>query len=153
MLEQSFDIITATPIFLIRSLLPCATWRQNGMNNIKGTVSDLQPDDPKRHIRVISGRKIFFDDEGFFWYPEEWSEDVAIILARESGLEEISERHWQVIRFLRAYFFDQGRSPLNRQLTAGVGMSLMALESLFPGGIKNGARRLAGLPNPKGCAD
>jgi tRNA 2-thiouridine synthesizing protein E len=28
---------------------------------------------------------------------------------------------------------------------------LVELESLFPGGIKKGARRLAGLPNPKTC--
>jgi tRNA 2-thiouridine synthesizing protein E len=30
-------------------------------------------------------------------------------------------------------------------------LSLMEMESLFPGGIKHGARRLAGLPNPRSC--
>ena len=30
-------------------------------------------------------------------------------------------------------------------------MSLLEVEALFPGGIKYGARRIAGLPNPKAC--
>ncbi len=30
-------------------------------------------------------------------------------------------------------------------------MTLQELEGLFPGGIRMGARRLAGLPNPKTC--
>jgi sulfur relay (sulfurtransferase) DsrC/TusE family protein len=28
---------------------------------------------------------------------------------------------------------------------------LLEIEKLFPGGIKYGARRVAGLPNPKNC--
>jgi sulfur relay (sulfurtransferase) DsrC/TusE family protein len=52
---------------------------------------------------------------------------------------------------LREYYLQNGRAPLNRQLKAGLGMSLMEIESLFPGGLKLGARRLAGLPNPKTC--
>jgi sulfur relay (sulfurtransferase) DsrC/TusE family protein len=30
-------------------------------------------------------------------------------------------------------------------------MPLLELEQLFPEGIKYGARRIAGLPNPKNC--
>jgi tRNA 2-thiouridine synthesizing protein E len=63
----------------------------------------------------------------------------------------LADTHWQVIRFLREYYLQNGRAPLNRQLKAGLGMSLMEIESLFPGGLKLGARRLAGLPNPKTC--
>jgi dissimilatory sulfite reductase related protein len=46
-----------------------------------------------------------------------------------------------------------GRSPMNRDLRAGTGLSLVELERLFPDGIRMGARRLAGLPNPKTCLD
>ena len=42
---------------------------------------------------------------------------------------------------------------MNRQLRDGTGLSLVDLERLFPDGIRNGARRLAGLPNPKTCLD
>ena len=56
------------------------------------------------------------------------------------------------IRFLREYYACNGRAPLNNQLRKGTGMSLLELDDLFPEGIKMGARRLAGLPNPKTCS-
>jgi TusE/DsrC/DsvC family sulfur relay protein len=101
---------------------------------------------------VVAGRKILFDGEGFLWDADDWADDVAEGLAHETGVAKLSDGQWRVIRFLRDYYFENGRSPLNRQLSAGVGMSLLDLEHLFPGGIKYGARRLAGLPNPKNCA-
>jgi TusE/DsrC/DsvC family sulfur relay protein len=107
---------------------------------------------PNRKIRRIAGRDIVFDGEDFLRNPEDWSEEVARCLARENGLDELGETHWQVIRFMRTYYFNYGRAPMNRDLKAGVHMTLMALEALFPGGIRGGARRVAGLPNPKSCA-
>ena len=68
------------------------------------------------------------------WNPEDWSEEVAGILAAESGLEEIGETHWRVIRFLRNFYFHNGRAPLNRDLKAEIGLSLMEMEALFPEG-------------------
>ncbi len=104
-----------------------------------------------RESRVLAGREITFDHEGFFWDASDWSEEIARILTRECGLQELTETHWKVMRFLREYYFYHGRAPLNRHLKEGTGLSLQVLESLFPGGIRLGARRLAGLPNPKSC--
>jgi TusE/DsrC/DsvC family sulfur relay protein len=107
---------------------------------------------PNRKVRIIAGRKIPCDGRGFLRYPEDWSEEVACCLAEENGLQRMGETHWRVIRFMRSYYFNYGRAPLNRDLKAGIGMSLIELESLFPGGIRQGARRVAGLPNPRSCA-
>ncbi len=104
-----------------------------------------------RRYREIGGRQVLFDGEGFLWDAFEWGEDVAETLARESGLKGLAPEHWQVLRFLRDFYTANGRAPLNRQLAKGTGISLLRLEGLFPGGIKLGARRLAGLPNPKSC--
>ena len=103
-------------------------------------------------FRTVAGRKILFDDEGFLWHVDDWAEEVAGELAQESGVAELSVEQWRVIRFLREYYFENGRSPLNRAIVAGMGMSLLELEHLFPGGIRHGAKRLAGLPNPKRCS-
>ncbi|HXX34723.1 MAG TPA: TusE/DsrC/DsvC family sulfur relay protein [Thermodesulfobacteriota bacterium] len=102
-------------------------------------------------VRHVAGREITFDGEGFFWDPHQWSDDVAMALAEEAGLKDLGEAHWAILRFLRDYYFQNGRSPLNRQIKEGTGISLMEMEALFPGGIKYGARRLAGLPNPRNC--
>ncbi len=104
-----------------------------------------------REPRVLAGREVYFDREGFFWDASDWSEEVATILVRESGLAELTDTHWKVLRFFREYYSYHGRAPLNRHLKEGTGLSLQVLESLFPGGIRLGARRLAGLPNPKSC--
>jgi sulfur relay (sulfurtransferase) DsrC/TusE family protein len=56
-----------------------------------------------------------------------------------------------VICFLRDFYDNNGRAPLNRELTKGSSLSLLQIERLFPDGIKRGARRIAGLPNPKNC--
>ncbi len=92
-----------------------------------------------------------FDSEGFLLDPHQWTEEVAEDLAGESGVTGLTETHWRVIRFLREYYSQNGRAPLHRQLKSETGLSLMEIESLFPGGIKYGARRLAGLPNPRSC--
>jgi tRNA 2-thiouridine synthesizing protein E len=102
--------------------------------------------------RTIGGREFIFDEEGFFEDFENWTEEAFEILAQEGGLSLITEQHRQVVRFLREFYAYNGRAPLNNQLRKGTGISLLDLEALFPGGLKNGARRLAGLPNPKTCA-
>ena len=63
----------------------------------------------------------------------------------------LNPRQWQVIEFLREYYYTYGRAPMNRQMKEGTGLSLLELQELFPEGLKKGARRLAGLPNPKTC--
>lgn len=103
--------------------------------------------------RELAGRQVWFDDEGFFWDPDEWSPDAAEALARERGIDELTEAQWRVITFMRDYYRHHGRAPMNRDLRAGTEMTLMELERLFPDGIKLGARVLAGLPNPKTCLD
>jgi len=118
-------------------------------DQIDGTGRPGKPG--RRGYRTILGRRILFDEEGFLWQPSDWDEDIARVLAQESGLESLDEKHWRVIRFMRDFYCYHVRAPLNKQLAKGTGMSMLDIESLFPGGIKNGARRIAGLPNPKAC--
>jgi tRNA 2-thiouridine synthesizing protein E len=111
-----------------------------------------QENDPYRQkVRLVAGHEIIFDGEGFFSDPQQWNEEVAEALAREAGLTGMNQTQWMILRFLRTYYLENGRAPLNRQIKEGTGISLMETETLFPGGIKYGARRLAGLPNPRNC--
>jgi TusE/DsrC/DsvC family sulfur relay protein len=106
-----------------------------------------------RELWSVAGREVWFDSEGFIWEPDDWSEDVATDLARQSGIDRLDDVQWRVLRFLRGYYLHNGRAPMNRELKVGTELSLVELERLFPDGIRMGARRLAGLPNPKTCLD
>jgi dissimilatory sulfite reductase related protein len=104
-----------------------------------------------RVFRQVAGREVCFDSEGFLWDADDWTDQIAIELAHESGIDPLSDAQWKVIRFMRDYFAYHGRAPMNKDLRNGTEMSLVDLEQLFAEGIKHGARRLAGLPNPKSC--
>ena len=101
--------------------------------------------------RFIAGREVMFDNEGFLWTVDDWNEELAVELAAEAGLTPLTDVHWRVLRFQRQYYRENGRAPLNRQLAQGTEVPLLELNCLFPGGIRRGARRIAGLPNPKTC--
>ncbi len=107
--------------------------------------------DENRFVHRLAGRDVELDDEGFFLDDTQWSEDVCRELAARDGLTETTDEHWRVLYAYRDFYAYNGRAPLNRDLKAATGMSVMAMERLFPGGLKHGARRLCGLPNPKTC--
>ena len=107
--------------------------------------------DTKKNVRLVAGEEVVLDGSGFLKNPSMWSEELAEMLAREMGLDKLNEDHWRVLNFIRGYYEQQGRAPLNHEIKSGTGFSMMELESMFPGGMKNGARRLAGLPGRKGC--
>ena len=102
--------------------------------------------------RSIAGKEFVLGKEDFLWRPEDWTEELAEALAAERGIGKLSEDQWRLLRFLREYYFYNGRAPLNKDLKAGMGMSIMELESLFPDGVRRGARRVAGPPNPRTCS-
>jgi dissimilatory sulfite reductase related protein len=100
---------------------------------------------------VLGCREVPVDQEGFLVDPQAWTEEAALVMAREQGMDTLEEIHWKVIQFLRRYYLTHGKVPMSREIRKGVGISLLEIEALFPGGLKAGARRVAGLPNPRGC--
>jgi dissimilatory sulfite reductase related protein len=114
-----------------------------------GHYGDTETSDS--HTTAVQGDSALFDEEGFLLDPDVWNETIAENIARSQGMSELNELHWQVIGFLRKYYMSMGKAPLNTELRKGAGLSLTQIERIFPGGIKFGARRIAGLPNPKSC--
>ena len=91
------------------------------------------------------------NDEGFFVHPEQWTEDMVPELARQAGIDPLTERHWQVIRFMRKEFFEKGTGPTVRVLGKTSGVSIKELYQLFPKAPAKLAARIGGIPKPKGC--
>ncbi|MEU6379777.1 TusE/DsrC/DsvC family sulfur relay protein [Streptomyces sp. NPDC046909] len=91
------------------------------------------------------------DDEGFFADPGRWTEDMAPVIAREAGIEQLTDRHWTVIRFMREQYAAKGTGPTVRVLGKTSGVSVKELYELFPKGPARTAARIAGIPKPRGC--
>ncbi len=98
----------------------------------------------------INGRPIDVDDEGFLVAPEQWDEELGAELARLVG-QEMTEDHWQVVRFLRADFGPRGQTATLRRVATVGGFGTKELFTLFPGKPAKKMAYIAGLPKPKGC--
>lgn len=94
---------------------------------------------------------VHLNEEGFFVDPEQWDEAMVPELARREGIVELTDGHWQVIRFMRAEFLEKGLGPTVRILGKSSGVSVKDLYQLFPKGPAKVAARLAGIPKPRGC--
>jgi dissimilatory sulfite reductase related protein len=104
------------------------------------------------NTRMIAGVTVRVDDEGFLADPAEWSREVAIAIATEEGIPELSDAHWQVIDFCRqAAGSLYGRSPQIRQINKGTGIPTKQLLVLFPQSPGKKIARIAGLKKPEGC--
>ncbi len=99
----------------------------------------------------LLGKTIQLDEDGHLANMEDWSEDLARELAKQEGIEELTEKHWMVINFLRKEFQENGSVPSMRKLTKQSGVNTKELYQLFPKGPTKKAAKIAGLPKPKGC--
>ena len=100
---------------------------------------------------TLDGVAVAVNDEGFFESPDTWTEAMAPELARAEGIEELTDKHWQVIRFMRQEYFDKGTGPTVRVLGKTSGVSVKELYQLFPKGPAKTAAKIAGIPKPRGC--
>ena len=100
---------------------------------------------------LIADTSVDLDSEGFLTDAEQWNERVAEQLARESGIDELTPRHWLVVRFMRERFLATGSAPSIRALGKESGVPVKELYELFPKGPAKLAARIGGIPKPRGC--
>ena len=88
-----------------------------------------------------------------------WNERVAGFMAHKEGIE-LTDDHWQVLHFLRKFYFEFGITPmvkiLQKHMAEELGpeqASKQRLYTLFPHGPSRQGSRIAGLPEPQGCID
>ena len=101
--------------------------------------------------RTICGKTVQVNDEGFMTNPAEWDKDIAVEIAREEGIAELTPAHWKVIEFCRQSAAASGKAPTLRNITVNAGVSTKDLFVLFPKGPAKKVARIAGLGKPEGC--
>ncbi|HEX4937223.1 MAG TPA: TusE/DsrC/DsvC family sulfur relay protein [Candidatus Kapabacteria bacterium] len=109
------------------------------------------------NVLQIDNRQIALDKEGFLENLADWSETVALALARREQIE-LTAAHWEIIRALQDFYRQFEHSPpmrvlvkyVKQQLGDDKGNSIYLLQ-LFPGSPAKLAAKIAGLPRPTNC--
>jgi tRNA 2-thiouridine synthesizing protein E len=101
-------------------------------------------------VTELNGHQVHVDAEGFLTDYDEWSEDLAKVLAAQIDID-LTEQHWKVLRFLREDFKSQGETPTTRRVDTVGGIPVKAQFVLFPKKPAKKMAYVAGLPKPHGC--
>ena len=105
----------------------------------------------------FNGNEIAVDAEGYLKSIDDWSEALAALIAEQEGLT-MTEAHWEVVHFVRAFYLEFNTSPAVRMLVKAMAQKYgeekgnsRYLFRLFPEGPAKQATKIAGLPKPAKC--
>lgn len=108
---------------------------------------------------VFEGAKILVTDMGNLIDLHLWNKKLAFFMAEKEGIVLVKD-HWEVINYLRKFYFDYGLTPMVKILMKHMKEELGAQKSseeylykLFPKGPSRQGSRIAGLHEPQGCID
>ena len=94
------------------------------------------------------------DAEGYLVEPLNWTEEVAVELARQENIQ-LMEDHWDAIRFMREYYMERQIAPDVRHVMKHLAQkhgaeSRNKIFELFPYGYVKQACKIAGMKRPRG---
>lgn len=106
---------------------------------------------------VWQGNLIATDKNGYLLDFQQWDEGMVPILAEQENIE-LTESHWEVVRFVRSFYLEYDTSPAIRALVKAMAAKYgpekgnsRYLQRLFKKGPAKQATKLAGLPKPAKC--
>ncbi len=105
----------------------------------------------------IGGKTIETDANGYLLNLEDWNEEIANFIAEQEGVTELTERHWDVINYLRSeYINNGGNQPNMRNMTKAMQkawnekkVDTKLIYALYPKGPSKQAGKIAGLPESR----
>jgi tRNA 2-thiouridine synthesizing protein E len=105
----------------------------------------------------IDNQIIETDKQGYLLDHTQWSRELASVIAKQENIE-LTDAHWEVIRFVRNFYAEYNTSPAIRMLVKAMAKALgedkgnsIYLYKLFPKGPAKQATKIAGLPKPARC--
>ncbi len=107
----------------------------------------------------VNGKVVELSEAGWLNNLDEWSPELAVEIAKNEKIPELTEEHWDIINLAREYFQDNGTvceprqfSKLMKKKYGKDRSDQKYIYSLFPTGLIKCANKVAGLPRPKGCS-
>jgi len=100
----------------------------------------------------VNGKSVETSDDGYLADINAWDDDVALALAADEGIE-MTDQHWDIVRFLRAEHVDNGGAEPNEREIMKAMKSIWGkkptskiMYQLFPTMPSKQGRKIAGLP-------
>jgi tRNA 2-thiouridine synthesizing protein E len=104
----------------------------------------------------FNGRTIETTASGYLVNHDDWNEDLARVMAAAEDIAELTPRHWDVINYLRAEYFDNRENqPNTRAIIKAMSdewdekIKQGDLYELFPLDPSKQGGRIAGLPESR----
>ena len=96
------------------------------------------------------------DDQGYLLDPDDWTPQIAAMLAAEEGLE-LEDEHWLVLQYIRDYHDEHAVTPDIRHAAKFLGnrrgvdkkQGKALIFALFPYGYVKQACKIAGMRRPR----
>ena len=104
-------------------------------------------------VYTVNGIERTTDADGFLVEPD-FGDEVVPLIAQAEGIE-LTDAHWEVIRYLRDEYQTHGHTPNFRNMLKGFQAVRPEADSkylydLFPLGPAKQGAKVAGLPQPYG---
>jgi len=100
--------------------------------------------------REIAGVTIDVDENGYMINPGQWTKDIAAALAKEVEINELTDKHWDVIDYLQKRHKEGTALSIRKVGKSGV-VDIKEFYQLFPGGPLKKSSLIAGIPRPASC--
>lgn len=100
--------------------------------------------------KIIAGKTIHVNEEGYLTVLTEWDKSIAEEIAKEEGVGDLGDRHWQVINYLQDQFKQEIPISIRKIGKSGV-IGIEEFYALFPQGPLKKASKIAGIPKPASC--
>jgi len=98
----------------------------------------------------IAGIRLDVTEEGYLTDVSQWNKDIAIEIAKNEGIEELTDRHWEVLEWLQEQVKNDVALSIRGIKKSGV-LNIKEFYALFPGGPLKVSTKIAGVPKPVSC--
>jgi tRNA 2-thiouridine synthesizing protein E len=100
--------------------------------------------------KTYAGVTINVDEEGYMTDSSQWTKEVAAEIAKEEGIEELTDTHYAVLEFIRQKV-SEGATLTIRAIGKSGHTDIKGFYKLFPGAPLKKATKIAGVPKPSSC--
>jgi len=100
--------------------------------------------------KVIAGKSVDVDTNGYLTDLSQWNKDIAIEIGKEEGINEVTDKHFEVLSYLQDQFKKDVALTIRGVGKSGV-VDIKELYVLFPKGPLKISSKMAGIPRPKSC--